>query len=63
MSTRTIVELNHDYIDKMVEDGHISREFYHQLMAYHHRQTVKFIGGLRILGTRHHSETLKLIVD
>ena len=64
MSIRTIVEFNHDYIDRLLDQGHISKDFYRWLMAYHHSmESPPHIAGARILGTRHHSETLMLEVE
>jgi hypothetical protein len=64
MSIRTIIEVNHDYIDELCEDGTISRKLYLWIMKYHHGPADgNHIQGVRVLGSRHHSETLALKVD
>lgn len=60
MSTRTIIEINHDYIVGMTaEDWEAIKQMcLHYMDAQHYRQ----VNGIRKLGQRHHSETLKLTV-
>jgi len=62
MSIRTVIEINHDYIAMLTaEDWKDIKAFV--LASYtgsqHHYQEVQ---GIRVLGSRHHSETLKLEV-
>lgn len=64
MSQRSIVEINHDYIWDLEKDGHLSHEFAQFLTGgsdgrERNRLDVR---GIRYLGQRHHSETLKLEV-
>ncbi len=64
MSTRTIVEFNHDCIADLKAAGHISRELFNVLCeATSNHKHFGPIQGIRILGQRHHSETLKLKVE
>lgn len=61
MSTRTIIEINHDQISRMTADDweDIKR------MCLHYpdiEQRYRQVNGVRILGRRHHTETLKLEV-
>jgi hypothetical protein len=62
MSIRTVIEINHDLIDKMdTEDWESIKRYV--LASYtgsqHHYREVP---GIRVLGSRHHSETLNLEV-
>lgn len=63
MSIRTIIEVNHDYIQSLRDEGHISGDLYQQICAaYTSSRWDHDVQGIRILGSRHHSETLKLEV-
>ncbi|WP_136420335.1 hypothetical protein [Herbaspirillum sp. ST 5-3] len=62
MSVRTVIEINHDYIKGMdAEDWEDIKRYV--LASYtgsqHHYREVS---GIRVLGSRHHSEVLKLVV-
>lgn len=64
MSIRTIVEFNHDYLHRLEDDESAMRQLIRALCDYH--TPVKHAcpppDGIRILGTRHHSEILSLEV-
>lgn len=63
MSIRTIVEFNHDYISQLHKDGHLSEELYRAILDSCGRDDpYRKVQGIRVLGQRHHSETLKLEV-
>ncbi len=62
MSTRTIIEINHDLIDDLKKDGEIGPKLFRVLcesMGEDGRNGLR-VRGVRVLGQRHHSETLKL---
>lgn len=62
MSHRTIVEINHDYLhDLQVHPDELMR-FVDALKQGIHNARKIAPSGIRILGERHHSETLKLTV-
>jgi hypothetical protein len=68
MSTRTIIEINHDYLADLSkdDDGHF-KVLLSMLRSgvganEKHWNTDLGLPGVRILGQRHHSETLKLEV-
>ncbi len=64
MSIRTIIEVNHDRIQEMHDQGHIGYELYRMILsAYTSSRDEHFVNGVRILGSRHHSETLELKVE
>jgi hypothetical protein len=64
MSIRTVVEFNHDRISDLYKAGHISEELYRFVLDNYTKANPHFpAGGIRILGTRHHSETLALRVQ
>lgn len=64
MSIRTIIEVNHDYISRLHKDGHISERLYRFILDHYTMPALMFPDeGIRILGTRHHSETLTLKVQ
>lgn len=64
MSTRSIVEFNHDYVSELREKGHISTELYHWLLDSRMRgESILSISGLRYLSQRHHSETIELKIQ
>lgn len=61
MSIRTVIEINHDMIARMDEQDW--KDIKNMCLHYpdlqgHYRQ----VNGVRVLGQRHHSETLKLEV-
>lgn len=66
MSTRTIVEINHDYLAHLLEDRTFLRDLILELMSTEVTRRLNtqgphdFLCGIRILAQRHHSETLKL---
>jgi hypothetical protein len=63
VSIRTILEVNHDCIQRMHDEGHIGHELYRMILgAYTSSRDEHFVDGIRILGSRHHSETLELEV-
>lgn len=58
MSTRTIIEINHDYLSDLFEDRTFLRDFV-QWLSLADIDRAKAVGlsvGIRILGQRHHSE-------
>lgn len=66
MSTRTIIEINHDYLHDLIAHP---EQLSHLIMALRwasppdvERMLESSTQGLRFLGRRHHSETLKLEV-
>lgn len=64
MSIRTVVEFNHDYIGQLYKEGHISETLYRFILDnYTKSQSLFVASGVRILGTRHHCEMLKLVVE
>ena len=58
MSTRSIIEINHDYWEDLerVDAMHAI------LMHLHDKKRYDLPKGIRMLGQRHHTETLKLEV-
>jgi hypothetical protein len=65
MSTRTIIEINHDYIAEMSEKGQIGLELYRLItrQAYDAKSRDELaarLPGVRVLGSRHHSEPFLL---
>ena len=58
MSIRTIIEINHDYLAAL-EKPEALEMLWRALRSQGHFQPPN---GVRILGQRHHSETLKLEV-
>lgn len=62
MSQRTVIEINHDRLE-IFEDRHFMEILVQELQSGDTRLLqAGCIPGLRILGTRHHSETLNLEV-
>lgn len=67
MSIRTIIEINHDQLDKL-DDPEWSKELADSLATGDWRENRTYPRrcflpqGVRVLGQRHHSETLKLEV-
>ena len=68
MSTRTIIEINHDYISniKLIDIADLLFSLRGSDITGELNKAqgdpVNWIPGIRILGQRHHSETLKLEV-
>lgn len=58
MSTRTIIEINHDWWQELERDD----AMHAILMHLNDKQRNDLPRGVRVLGQRHHSEELKLIV-
>lgn len=61
MSHRTIVEFNHDYVQDLYESPERQAAFFKKLMMNDWSE-FDSLAGIRKLGERHHSETLKLTV-
>ena len=64
MSIRTVIELNHDYIERLTwEDFQtIIRGLAGCEFSFADGKIPEPVTGIRILGQRHHSETLKMNV-
>ncbi len=68
MSTRTVIEINHDYLTEMEHDPEHFADLLRQLRGssitgkLNKGETPSVGPGLRVLGQRHHSERLKLEV-
>lgn len=68
MSTRTIVEINHDYLHDLEHHPERWGELVRGLKTLEYNralndgETPTAISGVRVLGQRHHSERLKLEV-
>jgi len=67
MSMRTIIEINHDYLHELVPGGF--REDLMPTLLYRLRNPISEADkqllaayGIRLLGQRHHSDTLQLEV-
>lgn len=62
MSIRTIIEVNHDFILRMGPQDweDIRRQILASYTGDQHRY--REVPGIRVLGSRHHSETLNLEV-
>ena len=56
MSIRTVIEINHDHLYELEHNPDDVQAFLYSLKGI---EPVE-IPGIRILGQRHHSETLKL---
>lgn len=66
MSTRTIIEINHDYIhdlDNPESFEKLLRALRSGFLSKHIESTMHIVPGVRVLGQRHHSETLKLTIS
>lgn len=63
MSTRTVIEINHDYLETL-EDPELMLALKRALQGSDAERINRsgFIAGVRWLGQRHHSETLELKV-
>lgn len=63
MSHRTIIEVNHDYIEDIATDPVKTADFLRKLMWNDWGDGERIhLQGVRKLGERHHSDTLKLTV-
>jgi hypothetical protein len=66
MSIRTIVEVNHDYINRLMKAGHISKDLYEAILLYWDEDDFGNIStdlqGIRRLASRHHSDKITLRV-
>lgn len=64
MSTRTIIEINHDYIHDLgdAEWEELKRVLRSGFAVRDIESGRHPVRGVRVLGQRHHSETLKLTV-
>lgn len=67
VSTRTVIELNHDFIHDLRENPHFLDRLLRmaatdELVENTGRRGGVGLPGIRILGQRHHSETLELVV-
>ena len=59
MSTRTVIEINHDHLADLVRSPERLIQYLRDLQG---SGKPEFLPGVRLLGQRHHSETLKLTV-
>lgn len=68
MSVRTIIEINHDYLNTLLEHPGYMAHLLHVLRGttvageLNKGETPSPVSGIRVLAQRHHSETLKLEV-
>jgi hypothetical protein len=63
MSTRTIIEINHDHLNELAHEPDHMETLIRALRACDLTMLERNrVPGIRILGQRHHSETLKLEV-
>lgn len=61
MSQRTIIEINHDFWRDLEEDPEAMERILKLIQnSYSRDDRSPPVSGVRVLGTRHHSETLKL---
>jgi hypothetical protein len=60
MSHRTVIEINHDYWHDLADDPDAMKRILS--MIENQNRLELGVRGVRILGSRHHSETLKLTV-
>ena len=64
MSTRTIIEINHDYLHDLTHEPDHMAEVLRALASCDLKRIARnAVPGVRVLGQRHHSETLKLTVE
>lgn len=69
MSTRTIIEINHDYLHDLSKDDDAYFKVLLSMLrsgvgaSEKHLNTSLGVPGVRILAQRHHSETLHLKVE
>lgn len=57
MSIRSVIEINHDYGDQLVDRGYISEEFWRFIRE---RGVMWRINGAKHLGQVHHTEEVEL---
>lgn len=63
MSTRTVIEINHDYLSDLSHEPEHMAEVIRALQSCDlKRLQHNAVPGIRVLGQRHHSETLNLKV-
>ena len=64
MSIRTIIEINHDYWHELQNNPEAMLKIFQSISNYPPAENDyrHYISGIRILGQRHHSETLELKV-
>ena len=68
MSTRTIIEINHDHLNRLMGEPEYMQRLLLLLSGtlfvadLNKGSTPEPISGVRILAQRHHSETLKLTI-
>jgi hypothetical protein len=63
MSTRTIIEINHDYWHELNEMPEAMKLLLQGINTFNPDDSrLRDLPGVRILGQRHHSETLNLTV-
>jgi hypothetical protein len=60
MSTRTIIEINHDYLTDLLEDSSFMKQFLWSLRAVGDAYEPP---GVRVLAQRHHSDTLVVTIN
>jgi len=59
MSIRTIIEVNHDYINQLVERGHISEQLRDAIFSERTLEVYSVeLQGIRRLAQRHHSDEI-----
>ncbi len=64
MSTRTIIEINHDYVHRLANDPDALVAFFRSFSFLNNKGLSKQAPkGIRVLAERHHSETITLTVD
>lgn len=70
MSTRTVIEINHDYLSRLMKDPQPLYQLLRSMCSSDltgalneaKGAPVRMGNGIDVLGQRHHSETLKLEV-
>jgi hypothetical protein len=68
MSTRTVIEINHDYLSRLIEHPDLLQALLRMLRSseitgmLNAGAPVQLGSGVTVWGQRHHSETLKLVV-
>ena len=64
MSIRTILEINHDYLNRLMENPEYAHELWMLLASCDSRSIdLNKIPGVRFIGDRHHSETKTFTVE